>query len=96
MQPDVVKQENGRTRIVLPLGKVPEVILNQVEDAIGALENTDEVRVTRGHEWITCVRIGDGATVRYSWEAPAMHHCATLRRTRSLVSRQIVDRYGIE
>jgi len=96
MQFDVVKQENGRTRITLPLGKAPEAILDQIEDAVDALGNTDEVRVTRNGEWITCTRIGDGAAVRYSWDVPAIHNYATVRRARNLMSREIVRRYGVE
>lgn len=96
MQLDVVKQENGRTRITLPLGKVPELALDQIEDAVDKLENTDEVRVTRGDEWIACTRIGDGAAVRCSWDEPVIHNYATVRRARNIMSHEIIRRYGVE
>jgi hypothetical protein len=78
-----------------PNTNIPEATLDAIEDAIEALEDAGVVRFERGQDWLTVTRIGAGAAVRFSWDEPAIHDFATVRRARQVASRALFERYGI-
>ena len=96
------------TRFVLqPGAKIPGATLDQIEDAIDKLEDTDAVRVVHGNHWLECSRVANGTVLRMSWDLaignapnstgePIPYSYGTVTRGRNIASRRLVERYGVQ